>query len=431
MVSEYSDTIAWLYSLEAARGMDFKLERVQLALAALGNPHRQYPCVHIAGTNGKGSVAAMVHAMLRAAGRCAALYTSPHLIRFTERIRIGDDDIGESEVVELTREIRTAATIRGIELTFFEFVTVLAFSAFAQHRVDSAVIEVGLGGRLDATNVIDPEVSVITTIGHDHEQYLGSTLESIAAEKGGIIKPGRPVVFGRLPAGAAVVLQRIAAERNAPVVEAQRVIQVNGISPLQFEGLGWAIGDVRLALRGRYQVENATTALATAALVRDRLRITPAAARAGLLSVRWPGRLDVVATSPLTLVDGAHNEAGIATLISELPAIVGPRPIHLLFAVMRDKRWRPMVAQLAPLVKSATITTVLPPRGEDPEPVAAAFRGYCPVEIVPDAATALASLRRRAAPGSAVLVTGSLFLVGEVLTALPRGDAGDGMCAQP
>ncbi|HUI26504.1 MAG TPA: folylpolyglutamate synthase/dihydrofolate synthase family protein, partial [Candidatus Kryptonia bacterium] len=337
-MSAYRETIAWLYSLEAARGMDFKLERVALALAALGDPHRRYPSLHIAGTNGKGSVAAMLHAMLHAAGRRVGLYTSPHLMRFSERIRVGNDEIAEDEVVDLTREIRTAATVRGVELTFFEFVTVLAFRAFARHQVDSAVIEVGLGGRLDATNVVDPEVTVITTIGRDHEEYLGNRLESIAAEKGGIIKSRKPVVLGRLPVEASQVLHRIAAERDAAIVEAPRAIHVAGSSRLQFEGLGWKLDDVALALRGRYQVDNAATALAAAALVRERFEITPAAARAGLMNVRWPGRLDVVSTRPLVILDGAHNEDGIAALIDELPALSGDRPLHMLFAVMRDKR---------------------------------------------------------------------------------------------
>ena len=430
-MSAYRETIAWLYSLEAARGMDFKLERVALALAALGDPHRRYPSLHIAGTNGKGSVAAMLHAMLHAAGRRVGLYTSPHLMRFSERIRVGNDEIAEDEVVDLTREIRTAATVRGVELTFFEFVTVLAFRAFARHQVDSAVIEVGLGGRLDATNVVDPEVTVITTIGRDHEEYLGNRLESIAAEKGGIIKSRKPVVLGRLPVEASQVLRRIAAERDAAIVEAPRAIHVAGSSRLQFEGLGWKLDDVALALRGRYQVDNAATALAAAALVRERFEITAAAARAGLMNVRWPGRLDVVSTRPLVILDGAHNEDGIAALIDELPALSGDRPLHLLFAVMRDKRWQPMVDRLAPLVRSATVTTVLPPRGEDAERVARAFRDRCAVAVVPDAARAVLELCERAAPESAVLVTGSLFLVGEVYAALCRGAAGVGAAARP
>jgi dihydrofolate synthase/folylpolyglutamate synthase len=420
-MSAYSDTIAWLYSLETARGMDFKLERVALALTALGEPQRQYPCVHIAGTNGKGSVAAILHAILLAAGRRVGLYTSPHLVRFTERIRIGADEITETEVVTLTREIRSAATARGVDLTFFEFVTVIAFLAFARRGVDSAVIEVGLGGRLDATNVIDPEVAVITTIGRDHEQYLGDTVELIAAEKGGIIKPGRPVVLGRLPAAAERVLRDIAASQGAEVIDAASAVLVEGGASLRIAGMGWQLDDARLALRGRFQRDNAATALAAAALVRERLGITPAAVRSGLATVRWPGRLEVVASDPLVIVDGAHNEDGVRTLIDELPAIIGNRPLHLLFGVMRDKHWQPMVERLGPLVRSATIASVLPPRGEEPERVAAQFRTHCPVEVVDDARRAMAAVWQRTPRDAAILVTGSLFLIGAVLPVLDRG----------
>jgi dihydrofolate synthase/folylpolyglutamate synthase len=403
-MSAYADTLAWLYGLEAARGMDFKLERVALALAALGDPQRRYPCLHIAGTNGKGSVAAMLHAMLQAAGRRVGLYTSPHLVRFTERIRICDAEISETEVVELTREIRTAATVRGIELTFFEFVTVIAFLAFARHAVDCAVIEVGLGGRLDATNVIDPDVAVITTIGLDHEQYLGDTIEAIAAEKGGIIKPGRPVVIGRVPAEAGAVLHRIAAERSAPMIEACRAIEVHGTDRLRVAGLGWQFDHVTLGLRGRFQRDNAATALAVAALVRERFGLPASAVREGLAAVRWPGRLEVVSAAPLVVLDGAHNAAGIATLLDELPAIAGSRPLHLLFGVMRDKRWQPMVEQLGPRVRSATVTEVLPPRGESPEAVAAAFRAFCPASVMADPRDAAMQLMRQLAPDETLLI---------------------------
>src|SRR5574337_1347627 len=197
--SAYADVLASLYRLEAARGMDFKLERVTLALKSLGDPHRRFAAIHIAGTNGKGSVAAMLHAICCAAGYRVGLYTSPHLVSFTERIRVGTEMISEEEVVTLARDIRGAATVRGIDLTFFEFVTVMAFLHFARCGIDLAIVEVGLGGRLDATNVLDPEVTVITSIGLDHQEFLGSTLASVAYEKAGIIKPGTPVVVGNVP----------------------------------------------------------------------------------------------------------------------------------------------------------------------------------------------------------------------------------------
>src|SRR5262245_6260954 len=389
-MTEYQRTIEWLYTLEAAKGMDFKLERVALALQRLGDPQQRFVSLHIAGTNGKGSVAAMLHAVLNAAGYRTGLYTSPHLVDLTERIRVGADAIAPAEVVALTEEIRSTATARGIDLTVSEVLTVMAFVNFARAGVEVAVVEVGLGGRLDATNVVDPLAAVITTIGRDHVQWLGDSLTAIAAEKGGIIKPGRPVVLGRMTAEAAAVLRALAAERGADLVEAGRDFGIvprrsgGGDRGFDFEGLGWRLRDLPLGLRGAYQLDNAATALAALAIVRDRLSVSQAAVRHGLGTVHWPGRLDVVARAPLTILDGAHNEDGIAALVSELPGLLEGRALHLLFAVMRDKDWQPMVEQLAPLCASAVVTEVLAPRGAPAAAVARAFEPYCPAHAEPD-----------------------------------------------
>lgn len=411
----YERTLSWLYALEAAKGMDFKLERVALALRRLGDPHHAFRAVHVAGTNGKGSVAAMLHAVLTQGGYRSGLYVSPHLVSFTERIRIGTELISEAEVVELTAEIQRTATSSGIELTFFEFVTVMAFLHFARARIDVGVIEVGLGGRLDATNVIDPDVAIITTIGMDHEQYLGNTIAAVAAEKGGIIKTGRPLVLGQVGSEAAAVLRGLAAERRAPVVEAGVDFRVTEHGPLAFEGLGWSLGSLDLGLRGGYQRANAATALAALALLRDVLPISDAAIRSGLAAVRWPGRLDVVAEQPLTILDGAHNPQGVDTLCRELPGLLGDRRLHLLFAVMADKDWRPMVERLAPLCDTVVVTEVLPPRGQPAGPVAQAFARWCEARADPDVTHAWAAIRAQAHRDDAIVVAGSLFLVGAVL----------------
>lgn len=412
--NEYAEVLASLYRLETAKGMDFKLERVELALKNLGDPQTRFAAVHVAGTNGKGSVAAMLHAMFSAAGYRVGLYTSPHLVSFTERIRIGAETITETEVVDLAREIRAAATVRGIDLTFFEFVTVMAFLHFARRGVDLAVVEVGLGGRLDATNVLDPEVAVITTIGLDHEEFLGNTLASVAAEKAGIIKPGRPVIVGRVPPVAHDVIERTASERGADAFWAGRDFLVSDTVPFRFRGLDCEFGGLTLALRGAYQRDNAAVALAALALLRRTFPTSDAAIRRGLAEVRWPGRLDVVQTTPLVVLDGAHNADGVAALRSELPAIVGARPVHLLFGVMRDKQWQPMVEVLGPMVSSATLTTALPPRGAAAEVLARAFERYCPVAVVPDPMRALETLLQSVGPDAAILATGSLFLVGAI-----------------
>ena len=410
----YAEELAWLYGLEAARGMDFKLERVELALRSLGDPHTRFKSIHIAGTNGKGSVAAMLHAMFSAGGYRVGLYTSPHLVSFTERIRVGAAEISEAEVVRLVREIRTAATVRGIDLTFFEFVTVMAFLHFARQAVDLAVLEVGLGGRLDATNVVDPEVAVITTIGLDHEEFLGHTVEAVAREKAGIIKPGRPVIVGDVSPEVGAVIRGVANANRAPVFSRDRDFAVTPASSFRFSGIGCEIDALHVPLQGSHQHENAATATAAAVLLRRTLPLSDEALRRGLAQVRWPGRLDVVREAPLVVLDGAHNADGVATLVRELPAITQGRAIHLLFAVMRDKLWQPMVDTLGRVARTVTLTTVLPPRGEAPETLARHFAPYCPVRIEPQAVPALEALVGSVNAGDAVLVTGSLFLVGAV-----------------
>lgn len=423
--ADYQRTLDWLYALEAAKGMDFKLDRVARALERLGNPQQQFPSIHVAGTNGKGSVAAMLHAMLGAGGHRVGLYTSPHLVRFTERIQVGDREISEPRVVELADELRRASA--GIDLTFFELGTVMAFVHFARSNVDVAVIEVGLGGRLDATNVIDPVVSVINTIGFDHTEFLGETIEAIAAEKGGIIKPGRPVVLGRMPGDAERVIRRIAAERGAAVVglgqDFDATVDERGIS---FAGLGLSLSGLTLGLRGAHQVDNMATALATLMQLPPTLAVGETAMREGLAAVRWPGRLEQIGGEPLVVLDGAHNLEGTRALVHELRTIADGRPIHVLFAVMRDKPWAAMIAQLAPICASAVVTEVLPPRGAAAADVAAVWARYCPTAVVRDPAAAWAQVRSYAKRGELVLVTGSLFLIGAVYPLCRGGwDVGD------
>jgi dihydrofolate synthase/folylpolyglutamate synthase len=422
--TRYEQVLRWLYSLEAAKGMDFKLERVALALRSLGEPQRRFVSVHVAGTNGKGSVASMLEAVLLHAGHRVGLYTSPHLVRFTERVRVAGEEIPADEVVELTGEIQRVATSRGIELTFFEFVTVLAFLHFARREADVAVVEVGLGGRLDATNVLDPGVSVITTIGLDHTEFLGPTLESIACEKGGIIKPGRPVVIGDVPAPAAVVLRRIAEERGAPLFRAGVDFTMGAGAAPTFEGFGWRLPALEVGLRGAHQRRNAALAVAVLALLRPAWSVSEQAIRDGLARVRWPGRLEIVASDPLVVLDGAHNADGMESLCRELPALLAGRSTHALFGVMKDKDWPPMVRRLAPLCRSVVVTEVLPPRGQVGGPLADAFRSWCEARVEVDPVRAWRMLRAEVRGGEAIVVAGSLFLVGAVYPLLcARADA--------
>ncbi|MBX3026059.1 bifunctional folylpolyglutamate synthase/dihydrofolate synthase [bacterium] len=411
-MTDYPRTLDWLYALEAAKGMDFKLERVALALRRLGDPQRAYPALHIAGTNGKGSVAAMLDACLGAAGYRVGRYTSPHLVELGERITIGGVAMSRQALVATADEVRAATLAHGIGLTFFEILTVMAFLHFARVGIDVAVVEVGLGGRLDATNVIDPLAAVITTIGLDHTQWLGDTVAAIAVEKGGIIKPGRPVVLGRIGGEALAVLLRLARERGAPVLAAGRDYRVEGEERLSLRGAGWTLRDLEVGLRGAHQRDNAATALAALGVVRAALPVNETAVRQGLRSVRWPGRLEVIGRAPLTIVDGAHNRDGIDSLTAALPGLTGGRPVDLLFAVMADKDWPAMVTRLAPFCRSVVVTEALPRRAAPAAAVAAAFPAACAARAEPDVERAWGLARQRAGRDGVVLACGSLFLIG-------------------
>lgn len=417
--SRYQSTLDWLYGLEAARGIDFKLERVELALQHLGAPHRRFRSIHVAGTNGKGSVSAMAHSVLLSTSRRVGLYTSPHLVDFRERIRVDGRPIDESSVIELAEQIRAETISRGIDLTFFELTTILAFLYFAQQRVDVAVVEVGLGGRLDATNVLETDVAVITSIGMDHQEFLGTTLASVAAEKAGIIKEGGRVIVGRVANEASHVIAAVAARQRASIdwYGSDFALVAN---TGRFFGLGREIVDVDVPLAGSFQVDNA--AVAIAALLSFDPQLSDDTIRAGIRNTAWPGRMQWVHRERDILLDCAHNPDGMRALVDELARLDQKPGVHALFAVMRDKQWREMIRVLGPRLRSATVTSVLPPRGERAEAVAAELRQYVPVEIADTPALGLEELLRRVPEGDIVLVTGSLFLVGAVLPSVLIAD---------
>jgi len=418
-VGAYEETLAYLYALEVRTGWDLRLERIRAVLGHLGHPERAWPALHVAGTNGKGSTAAMLEAVLRAAGWRTGLYTSPHLVDFTERIRIDGRTIPRETVVALVAELRRDLEALGVELTHFEFATLLAFEWFRRVGIDVGVIEVGLGGRLDATNVVEPIATAITSIARDHEEYLGHDLASIAAEKAGIVKPGVPVVMGRLPPEAEAVVAGHAARVGAPC-EAAVPLEETPDGTLVFRRGGLVWDGLALGLPGRFQRDNAAVALTVLARVTQRFPCAPDAVRAGLAGVRWPGRLAVVAEAPRMVLDGAHNPEGAATLARELRAVVGNRRVVLVFAVMADKAWRAILEPLLERVACAIVTRV----GRRGLPTAAlvdAFRARLPVEAVEDPRAAVERARALAGADGAVLVAGSLFLVGEAYAALAGG----------
>jgi dihydrofolate synthase/folylpolyglutamate synthase len=375
-------------------GVLLGLDRLQAALQALGSPHLRLPAVHIAGSNGKGSTAAMVESILRQAGLRTGLYTSPHLSRFTERIRIAGQEVDGELLGRLDRQLEAT----GAPLTYFEVATALGFLAMAEAGVEVAVLEVGLGGRLDATNVCQPLATAITSIGLEHTDVLGATLAAIAREKAGIAKPGVPLYLGALPPAAEAVARQVAAAVRAPVGQV---------------GVDLGPAPVAPALAGTHQQHNAALAVALARAAAEALgsELPEAAVERGLRQVVWPARLERLA--PDVLVDGAHNLEGFQALLASLP---DQRPRVLLLSVVRGKPAAEMLALAAGAFDGLVLTRSLNPRAHDPAELAALLPAGAPgpVSVQADAVQALAAARARVAPGGLVVVAGSLILAGEI-----------------
>ena len=412
----YSETLYRIYNLRGGV-IDLRLDRMDQALALFGHPEKQFPSFHIAGTNGKGSTAAMIHRILSLAGYRTALYTSPHLVCFTERIRVGDVEISPEEVVELAEEVRDRTAAAAVALTFFEFVTVMGFVHFARQEVDVAVVEVGLGGRLDATNLVKPLVSVITTISKDHEAYLGSDLLSIAREKGGIIKPGVPLVAGALPKEAVNLFNDLARERRAPAYflgQDYRIFLKNA-GLFDYTGVKENFEMLSVALRGRHQRSNAAVALASLETARETFPVGEEVLREGLRTVKWPGRFEIMLESPTVILDGAHNGEGVKALVEAVQEYYGTRKVKLLFASMEDKDWRLMLGLLAGVANEVVLTRVEMERSADPRQLASYLTDRAvPHRVIEDSHFALRSLLDGVRPDEIVLVAGSLYLLGEI-----------------
>lgn len=411
----YSETLNWIYNLRGGV-IDLRLDRMDQALALFGHPERQFPALHIAGTNGKGSTAAMLHHILTLAGYRTGLYTSPHLVSFTERIRVGDQEISPEDVVALAREINARITAAGIALTFFEIVTVIAFLYFARQRIEIGIIEVGLGGRLDATNLVQPIVTLITTIAKDHEAYLGSDLLSIGREKAGIIKPDIPVVCGALPSEVAKLIKEIAREIHCPQYflgsDFEFFLKKEG--SFDYKGIKRNLADVTVALRGRHQRANATLALAALELSNESFPVADGVIRQGLESVTWPGRFEILREHPWIVLDGAHNGEGVNALAEALKEFKQGRTVKLLFAAMEDKDWRYMLSLLLSVVDELVLTKVRMDRSAEPEQIASHFSRALPCRVIADARSGLKLLVQEAVPDEIVLVAGSLYLLGEI-----------------
>ena len=407
-------------------GVKLGLQNVGAVLSACGDPQRRFPSVHVAGTNGKGSVCAMLASILRADGRRVGLYTSPHLADVRERIRIDDRTISESDFDRLLGRIRNtidrllASGRLEAHPTYFEVLTILAFLHFAECKVDIAVLEVGMGGRFDATNIVNPLVSVITSISLDHREYLGSTLSAIAFEKAGIIKPGVPVVSGVEGRAAEAVIRRQARALGAPLASvfgrdgALFAARTAAGFRFRYEFCGEAF-PFRLKLPGRHQGENAAVAIAAArTLGCVELPIARRTILSGLAAAEWPGRLETVGRRPIVLLDGAHNEDGARALAAYVRDFVRA-PLVLVFAMLKDKAVGRAAELLFPRPETVILTSIPSPRAASPEEILkAAPRFRSKIAIEPDLRAAIAQARRLAGPKGTVLIAGSLYLVGEV-----------------
>jgi dihydrofolate synthase/folylpolyglutamate synthase len=432
---QYEEALRYLLSLgrelaspRQARVQKFDLQNISALAEGMGHPERSAPCVHIAGTNGKGSTAAMIESILRAAGMHTGLYTSPHLERINERIRINGEPVSDTQFSESFERV-----LAGIEAlmasgalpahpTFFECMTAIAFDAFARNGIEFAVYEVGMGGRLDATNIVTPEVSIITQIDFDHEAYLGHSLEEIAAEKAGIIKPGGIVVSAaERPEARAVIAQRCK-NQHARLVEIDdawrvgEIVQDDRGNRATFEWLAdGSVTQLQIPLAGKFQVKNALTAAAAAKILVERgFSLNAAAIESGISNVRWPGRLERVAEHPDVYLDGAHNPAAARELRAFWDERLSGRRIILVYAAMRDKAVDEVAGILFPRAERVILTQPHQSRAISADVLARMTCHHAAqCESIADASLAIDRALLLASEDCAVFITGSLFLVGE------------------
>jgi dihydrofolate synthase/folylpolyglutamate synthase len=422
-----------------AAAAKFNLENIRTLDERLGRPSRAYPSAHIAGTNGKGSTAAFLESILRQSGSRTGLNTSPHLERINERLRINGEEISDQSfaaiftgIHEVIEQLLADGKLRA-HPTYFECVTAMAFEYFAQQRVDFAIFEVGLGGRLDATNIVKPTVTIITRVDFDHENFLGHSLREIAGEKAGILKPGIPVIVAeQLPDARKVILKR-AEELGCPVIETKVAYQMQEMAPGEPRGRskthvaglaaakivevasGWSL-DIAPSLPGHFQVQNALNAAAAARLLVQRSwHIEDEAIATGIAQTVWPGRLEKLQSRPDLYLDGAHNPGAARELASFLEENFAGREIWMIYGALRDKSVDEVAGRLFPLAAHVIITEPRTPRSISAAQLAE-ITSYHAADsvIIPDAERALEYALANAKPEDAIFVTGSLYLVGQM-----------------
>jgi dihydrofolate synthase/folylpolyglutamate synthase len=443
---DYAAAVTYLLSLgrelaapTQAAAAKFNLENITVLDERLGHPSRAYPNAHIAGTNGKGSTAAFLESILRHAGLRTGLNTSPHLEKINERIRIDAEEISDEDfaavftrIHENIEQLLADGKLRA-HPTYFECVTVMAMEHFARQRVDFAVFEVGLGGRLDATNILAPAVAIITPIDFDHENFLGHSLREIATEKAGILKPNTPVVVApQLPEAREVILKR-AKELACPVIETNVAYRIHEkpvsapemksenfaagtvMATIEEISSGWLL-DISPSLLGRFQVQNALNAIAALRIVTNSgLHVTDEAIASGISNTRWPGRLERLQANPDVYLDGAHNPAAARELAAFLVQNLGSRKIWLIYGALRDKSVDEVAGWLFPLAVEVVLTEPRTPRAISASQLAE-IAGYHAhhSETISDAEKALDHVLANAQPDDAIFVCGSLYLVGQL-----------------
>lgn len=406
----YGETVQYLYSLgNEVLTAKLGLERITALLEALGSPHRACRWIHVAGTNGKGSTSAMIEAGLRATGIRTGLYTSPHLIEPVERIQIAGRPVideqfaGAFERVHQTAERMLATGGLDMHPTYFETVTAMAFVVFADAKLDTVVLEVGLGGRLDATNVVTPALSVITPIDYDHQIFLGDTIEQIAAEKAGILKPGVPAVFAEQRPEAEAVLR---AHARGPFTLSRDWPTTNILADARGSRFCVRSMEIHCPLAGEHQIENARVA----AIALAEFGVSPA----GIAETHWPGRLEHVSEAPEIILDGAHNPAGTRALAAHIRHFYSGRRIWIIYGALRDKAVAEMTSTLFPLADRIILTAPSNTRAMPPEDIRA--RGATITHSIDEAIERI----REASAGDVIFITGSLYLVGEARARLVK-----------
>jgi dihydrofolate synthase / folylpolyglutamate synthase len=405
-------------------GIKLGLDTILAILKGLDNPQDKFMSVHIAGTNGKGSIASALSSILNKAGYCVGLYTSPHLVKFNERIRINGAPISDMEVLNAYEAVRNVNS-GSREPTFFEYTTAMAFHEFARTKVDWAIVETGMGGRLDATNVLKPRLSIISNISLEHRQYLGNTISEITAEKGGIIKQGIPVVTGVNQKEAVEVLKDIALKKDAPLFhlgEHFRVRKNKNRNTFSYFGISSTWENMKAGLQGNHQIENAALALAACEILnRHDTNLNIEQIKEGLVKTDWPGRMEVVSQAPYVILDGAHNLMAARKLAKFISENLAKSKTTLLIGILDDKPYKGMLKSLLPLCRRVILTKPAINRALKPEILHKVAKEFVEdIKIIPSVEAAFFYALESVSSDEAICVAGSLYVVGEVKQAIAK-----------